>query len=355
MGQGPKLKRFGYSFALVAASFLVAAMMAEGLLRLRYAEPLRVPSPEVLAIQPHLRLDALVGFAWNRDVNADQDIVFSVMDAEFEPLSTDGFGFINHPDAIADRESGITVDIVGLGDSFMEHAAHTFYDFFHERGMQYYGMAVHRQAPPQYTAILERHALELKPRWVLYGIFENDFEESVDFEDWRASGLDWFTFHSGTWCGPSRKTTTLGRFQERHLAGSTGLYRVVLSRLRGDNATLAGPSDFEVDLVFDAAVRAHELARSAGADLLVVLIPGRGTAVVGSSPESEAYDTLLRRFAEMGTPVLDLREAFWAVADPASLYYRQDGHWNRRGMELAAEAIFERMGAGSGEHLKDLE
>lgn len=324
---------------LLLGSAALVFFLAEFTLRFRYAEPLRTPSDEILAIQPHLRLDPRIGFTWNADVSADGNIVFEVADAEFKPLSTDPLGFINAPEAIAARAAGGPVDIIGLGDSFVEHAAHSFYTFFAVQGFTYYSMAIHRQAPPQYNIILEDNGLPLDPKWIVYGLFENDFRETEDFYSWKASGLDWFTFHSGTWCGAPLAQTALARFKDEHFSGYGGLVNAIRTRFRGDKMSLSGPSALQVSRVREAVLRAAELAESSGARFLLLLIPSRATVVEGPTAESRAYDSVVEDLPAAGAAIIDLRDTFRAHPDPASLYYTLDGHWNGKGMDLAARAI----------------
>ena len=327
------------------ASCLLIFVLAEFPLRYRYAEPLRTPSPEILAIQPYLQLDSRIGFTWNTDVSADRGIVFEVADAEFEPLSTDSQGFINSPDAIVARAAGQPVDIVGLGDSFVEHAAHSFYTLFAAEGFAYYSLAIHRQSPPQYNTILEDRALPLEPNWIVYGLFENDFLETEDFDDWKKSGLDWFTFHSGTWCGAPLAQTALGRFKNDHLRGYDGLAQTMRSRYRGEKMSVSGPTSHQVSRVREELHRAAQLAEVAGARLLLLLIPSRVSVIEVPTAEAHAYDALLDRLASTTTTVIDLRETFRAHANPASLFYELDGHWNRTGIEVAGRAILRELNA----------
>ena len=316
-------------------------LLAEPLLRLRYAEPRRTATPEILAIQRHLQLHPAIGFTWNANVAPEQNIVLKVSDVEFRPLSTDKFGFMNHPDAIARQAAGEAVDIIGLGDSFIEHASHNFYEFFNSHGLTYYGMAVHRQAPPQYNVILQQNALPLRPKWVLYGLFENDFMETADFDHWRSSGLDWFTFHSGTWCGPPVATNALARFKDRYLMGYGGLYRVLHARVRGEKMTVSGPGQAEILRVVEELRRARDLASARGAAFALLLIPSRATALEGPTLESRAYDALLNELDDESMTVVDLRTPFVEHEDPASLFYTIDAHWNGKGMDLAAAKILD--------------
>lgn len=341
------LKKTLANALLFTASCVVVLVLGEFVLRLRYSEPSRTPTPEVVAIQRHLQLHPRIGFTWNTNVAQDQDIVIEVAGAESQPLSTGEFGFLNHPAAIESVKAGEAVDIVGLGDSFMEHASHNFHEFFKSNGLAYYGMAVHRQAPPHYNVILEDHALPLRPKWILYGLFENDFMETADFDRWRVSGLNWFTFHSGTWCGPPVAVSALARFKDRHLRGFGGLYHVLHARLRGERMTLTGPTRAEIERVLQEIRRANDLATASGAAFVLVLIPSRATALAGSSPESEAYDALLNELDGAPLTLIDLRAPFIEHETPASLYYEIDAHWNRAGMDLAANTILDAIGRNS--------
>jgi hypothetical protein len=255
------MRRKLINVVLFVASLAVTLAAAESLLRWRYAAPLRTPLPEVLAIQPYLKLHPELGFTWRENVGAGEGVMFKVKDAEFEPLSTDAGGSINHPDAIRRRNAGERPQVVGTGDSFMEHAAHVFHDLFAAEDIFYYNLAIHRQAPPQYTHVVESVAAPLRPQWIIYGIFENDFAETEDFDNWKKSGLDWFAFHSGTWCGAPLPPTLLGRLYENHLRGFNGLFRAVESRLRGERMSALGPSEASVARVKELTVAAADAAR----------------------------------------------------------------------------------------------
>ena len=70
------------------------------------------------------------------------------------PLIIDEYGFPNNPAAIEALKTN-TPDIIGLGDSFIHNGANLFFRFFKNQGYFYYNMAMHRQCPPQYNAILD--------------------------------------------------------------------------------------------------------------------------------------------------------------------------------------------------------
>jgi hypothetical protein len=262
---------------------------------------------------------------------------FALNDIEPAPLSTDEFGIINLPEAIQARRNGHSVDIVGLGDSFMEIAHKQFHEGFRDHGLFYYSLALHRLCPGQYNVLLGRHSA-MAPRVVVYGVFENDFSETSDWLDWQASGLDWFSYHSGTWCGPPVGVNPYTRFTHTRARGWYAFGRILNANLRGERMTLTGPSEKEIDNVIEAIKHAKTSANAMNARFVLVLIPGKQSAVSGNSREAAAYDALLHALPDI--EVVDLRAIFREHSLPKSLYYERDSHWNERGVGLAFEHIF---------------
>lgn len=156
--------------------------------------------------------------------------------------------------------------------------------------------------------------------------------------------MDWFTYHSGTWCGPPIETGNLKRVAKRNLRGFAGLLDAVRNRMRDGAMTVSGPTDWQVALVAARLSEAVRIAEKHGIALVLVLIPSRATAVDGETLEAEAFDRALNA-ASVGSVsgVVDLRPLFQEHDDPASLYYVDDAHWNAHGMELAADAILDRV------------
>ena len=332
-----KFALFNVIFIGLVASITLFSF--EVLLRIRYAEPIRQASSEVLAIQQYLQLDPDIGFVWKTDIREEENIIFDVRDIDLPPLSTDVNGFINPPGSIQALERGDPVDIIGLGDSFMEHGAHGFHTLFQNAGFLYYSLAIQRQSPPQFLNVLKKYAAPLHPKWIVLGLFENDFPETEDYDRWRESGMDWFAYHSGTWCGPPVPTDPLKSFYLDYFPGVDGLLRVLLGRLRIESISFSGPTEKQIERVVDLLAEIRQRTEAQGARFLLVLIPGRDTAIHGNSPASRAYDRIIEYFPP--TSILDLRPVFASVPDPATLYYREDAHWNAYGIEKAGNAIVE--------------
>lgn len=339
-GPRRRIRALTINLALFGATAALLAVTAEFVFRHRYDHMIRKQRDTVDAVQPWVKQHPELGYTWIENVKANDDIRFDINDIEPRPLSTDEFGVCNPPGAIAQRKQGRPVDIVGVGDSFMEMAANVFYERFRATDQLYYSAAIMRYCPAQYTDMLRSVAIPMKPMTILYGVFENDFLEIEDYDNWRRSGIPWFDYHSGTWCGPPTGVTPLARFLKRTTRGWSAFYRVIEARIWGERISTTRPSPGQVSRVRDEIADAAEIAHSHGIRFLVLLIPSKRTAIHGSSPESVEYDRLLR---ELGDSIqfLDLRPIFRAVPDPSTLYYVTDGHWNDTGCEVACQAVLE--------------
>lgn len=331
--------------AAVLVSVGLALLGAEVVLRFRFPETPWTPGPQAEAIEAALVPHPTLGFLWKPNLRWEENVRLPWADQEVQPLVTDGEGFRNAPAAIRARTAGARTDILGIGDSFVHDAAYVWHEAFARHRLAYYSRAMHRYSPPQYNVALRLYGLPLHPRAVVYGVYENDFLEAMDYEDWTRSGLDWFTFHSGTWSGPPGNPDAVERWFQRHVRGIYALYRSAAAGRRRD-AALARRKREIPSGVASYVLEARRLCSAQGVPFLVVLIPFKPR---GEPPrfENPAYDALASRLRESGVTVLDLRPTFAAQAAPRSLFYRVDAHWNRRGMLLAAEAIVAAL-TGSG-------
>ncbi|HEB53773.1 MAG TPA: hypothetical protein ENI87_11025 [bacterium] len=102
--------------------------------------------------------------------------------------------------------------------------------------------------------------------------------------------------------------------------------------------------------------------RDAGAELLVAIVPDKARVYPkrafadGRMPPhlGRRYADLVRRFEELGVPVVDLATPLAAAAgDPAGepLYYARDTHWRPGGALLASQAIAAAIEARFGDRL----
>jgi hypothetical protein len=329
---------------------ILAIVVIESLLRYKYKDTAYVPGGTVTRIQSYLTLHPKLGFTWKPNIKYDENIVIPWQDQVVEPLSTGWFGFPNHPRAIEALRKGRPIDILGIGDSQMQVAALDLHRFFWEQGLFYYSMAVHRYSPPQYNIVMKEYGIGTKPRWIVYGVFENDFEDVIDFDNWRKTDLDWFAYHSGTWGGPPVSVNPVVRFMKTHLRGVYAYYRATRQMIKRGllkaseghgvmtNAGVRLEKD-RVSRIYNYVKEAHDLATSHQINFVLLLIPSRGTMEPGSTFKARLYDELLKMLEGSGVWIIDLRHSYSEVPDPLTLYYHADSHWNKNGDTLAAEQV----------------
>jgi hypothetical protein len=341
-------KKIFFTFLLVLFGLVVGIICSELVLRLTILGNREYENKAVSFAMHHLRSDPDVGYLWKANLSVDDPPGW--YDQEVFPLVTDTNGFFNPAEAVAMRQNGTPVDIVGLGDSFIHGATYDFFQFFREKGLFFYNMSMSRHCPPQYNIILEKYALPLHPRWILYGIYENDFDETPDFENWLESSADWFTFHSGTWFGPAVHVPPWRAAFERFMPGLSMLEKRVRRQFglgppasyRQVAATALSERE-KAEKVADYIVRASRIAGKANSSFLCLLIPARDVDGDGKSGHDFHYTIITRILKEKGVPFLDLRRVFGHGPERRELYYVQDAHWNNRGILKTAQAVYRAM------------
>jgi len=264
--------------------------------------------------------------------------------------------------------------VVAVGDSFAVGVVPRSGNYLHllERALGDVGpvevvnLGVAGTAPADYLALLVDEGLSMTPDLVIAGFYiGNDFETrtrrlheysytaTLGRAVWRlGTARPAIPVASGTAAAYDDAAPTMprARFLEI-LVDRTWLYE-------RDAAPLAGRAHGAADILRQI----RELARRAGADMLVVLIPdemqvdaallaevararGRTPADFDITRPTRAITTALD---QAGVPYLDLGPAFAARAGQEPLYKPQDTHWNLAGNRLAADvmapAVRERLG-----------
>jgi hypothetical protein len=302
------------------------------------------PDAEIMTFQRYMKTDTRMGFLFRENLGGSEPVELKWADQDAATLTTDETGFMNSPSALKARRDGKRVQIVGVGSSFMQGAAGQLHDFFMDKGAFYYNMATPRQTLPQFTTAVKEFAIREKPDWILYDLNETSCELIEDFENWSRSGLDWFTYHSGTWCGPPQRP---GLPLLDHLPAAAALYHAIRRRIDPE-APIPKTSDEEtVRKALGYIVAAYEAAHSNGIRFLVVVIPGKWTTIYGKGDKWKTIGALLPLLEKAGIPVLNLLDTFAKEEYPQALYYEVDAHWNDYGILTAGVAISEYLeGAG---------
>ncbi len=319
------------NFIILFFIILILVVLFEFLARDFLNETMYLPGTNILNVQKYLKSNSEIGFLWKKNIAYSDSILLPWSDQIVTPLSTDSNGFRNLPAAIFSQQS---VDIIGLGDSFIHDASYIFYNYFDKKGLFYYNMAMHRHSPPQYNLILKEYAIKQKPKWIIYGIYENDFIESIDFINWKNSKMDWFRFHSGVWGGPETIDNLKEPYSIPLFKGSYAFFRLFYNKIK--SKYFAKNKVDGVKIVSKCIREAFVISKKNNIKFLLLLIPSKETLYSG---KSQNYDTLLNDIEDSGITVIDLRKYFSRCKNKDKLYYEIDGHWNEYGILEGAKII----------------
>lgn len=338
------MQKYGFSALLVIVSLMISVILSELILRFFLLDTKEYENEAISFVMKYLKADEDVGYLWKSNLHVPDTPGW--YDQEKFPLITDENGFFNPESAIRRKRSNVPVDIVGIGDSFMHGAAYEFYEYFNRNGLLYYNFSMSRHSPPQYNLILEKYALPLKPKWVVYGIYENDFDEVIDFENWRQTHSDWFAYHSGTWFGAAVHVPPWRALLETYAPGISMLEKRVRRQFNLGAPAYQRVQQLPVteqeksEKVFRYIEEAYRRTVESGASFLCLIIPARDVDAQGRTGRSYHYDYVVDKLKSRSVPTLDLRPVFNNSADRRNLYYKLDAHWNRIGMKMTEELIF---------------
>lgn len=276
------------------------------------------------------------------------------------------------------RDLGTTApfDAIVLGDSF------TFCDdvsvdrcwvrLLGERsGMSIASLGISGFSTLAEGRVLQQYGARLRPKLVILGLFPNDFNDNLRFNEWVTSG------HPDFW--EWRKAREGRGVIRGWLAGHSIIYRLFDAATRsgegkifryqknGLNLVLRTDRLFSDENRESARRAASELMRQAlidinraaaamGARFVVVLIPSKEEVywdVVRPDLSSSARVEVDGPLAivedvcrEQMIPACDLRPVFRRHArEHRQLYLRVSGHWNDEGNDLAATSVSECLAA----------
>lgn len=222
----------------------------------------------------------------------------------------------------------------------------------------------------QYTRMLVHYGVELRPRIVIWEAYAGDFHENVWFDRWLQSGggefYDW-----KIWADKVATTGKLGHvtrvkkwldsrsitfnLAKLAIAGVGYHYRSPTMDIvfgRPFNFTTEDPITMKGwELMQEAILEANDAARKQGAKLVITYFPMReeiyapllrGKFAVSDRGLGEPQRMISALAARQGMHFLDLTPGMAARGLAGEqLYFRQDGHYNKRGNEVIADLIAE--------------
>lgn len=275
----------------------------------------------------------------------------------------DRYGFRN-PDAIYARP----VERLLIGDSFVEGIClPDGRDLVgRARALQpaTAGLGIRGAGPLGELAILGRFGPAIRPRWVVFVLYEGNDWENLEHElryPWLRGALD-----RGARFGPARMPDALRERVDRIVAGwlaaapvsapaelrETNLLRNTLAlHQTWSQLGLGYPKVARRLPVYSRILaRAREIAAGWGGRVALLYVP-QTSRLIGLLPDGFVYDQVRAQVAaaaaENRVPFVDLSPAFLAAPDGLS-FYGADGHFSERGAALAA-ALIDKALRGEGE------
>lgn len=273
-------------------------------------------------------------------------------------------------------------DVVVVGDSFV---AEIWPSYLRNRtGWRIANLGVGGYSPPQYTEVVRRYALLLKPKFILYCLYANDAIESYSFQHWRQSGLSWFAFRgetrhnlsaAETWklrahCQIVRWSSIYILIQySRHVLDENSMAEVVRPLrystdrieigfrreiLTKDSNLASEVVQQGLEVIRNSLGEAAELCSEADVELIFLLMPPKELVyyealekVKGPDDPIDNLPAFYRKLEamceELGVETHDLTERFRAEATVAEevLYLDGDIHWNQAGSRVMAKVAAE--------------
>lgn len=331
---------------MFVASLLLAAALAEGLLRFALGPERLIPSaPETPALNER-------GNALRFYVRQQERKTFGGHDPW---LGWDA----GHPETRVRGRSSIAAPaagqlrVVALGDSFTwgnEVAAEE--NFAHlldvaDNGLQVLNMGVPGYGIDQMVLKYERHGAQLNPDLVILGVYVSDYERSTVGFTAAAKPLfkvagDGLELSNTPLPEPQEVIETVGR----GLQGQFYLTEFVSSRLPGARQPEAQFFD-QADALIERLLRRLQRGLSAHQRLLILHIPRGESFVDPDRFHQEMANRLRGIYATLSLGVVDLRQVLTASSPPEAIperFYRvresgSIGHLSPAGHAAAARAL----------------
>lgn len=245
-----------------------------------------------------------------------------------DTTQTDKFGMQNAREALVWE----AVDIIGVGDSYIDLAHEVFFKRFKARGVKYHSLATFGYGPGNYNVLMSEYGIKLSPRVYVYSTYlGNDPGDVRRYESWRASGKRWYEYNGGYVFPIERQGFFWG--WRLFISRAKSFARNLISRVKPDSyGVLRGfVKKDDAETVFEYIVQANEIARNQDATLLVVIVPRTPSHKPLLDPIAEKLVSLCAR---KSIQCLDLDPAFGSTGERDRLF-ASDGHWNEAGMHAA--------------------
>ena len=252
---------------------------------------------------------------------------------------------------------------VAVGDSFtfgmgVEHEATWVARLTNLARREIINLSVPGWGPQQYTRAVERYGTSLSPKIFFYGIYSNDFEDVLLFDQWirdpaYKQALESFLRTNSVAFNLWRLsgTNSNGGVEDIHLSGldvkfNSQRLKTVLNNQRSNFASAWSLTKREIELAMDYSQRA-------AATFVLLYLPSKEEAYWNLIKEkeislksfddgTEIFRTHILEFCKTRQiACLDLTLALRTrAAQGVKLYFPHDAHWTEAGNRIVAEEIF---------------
>jgi hypothetical protein len=246
----------------------------------------------------------------------------------------DQFGMRNVKEALQDE----TVEVVAVGDSYIEAASRVFYDQFDRQGAKFHALGIFGYGPANYNIVMKEFGAKLQPKVYVYSTYlGNDPGDVRRFESWRASGKGWYEYNGGYVFPIERQGLAWG--WRLFLGRAKGFARNLVSRIGPDSAAALRSMvrQDEAETIFQYVAGAKEIADQQHAELVVTIVPR-------TAHDKPILDPIAAKLTSLctakGITCLDLDPSFGDVSTRGRLF-APDEHWNDAGIEVVWKYLWD--------------
>lgn len=212
--------------------------------------------------------------------------------------------------------------------------------------------------PAQYTRVLEKYGLSLKPKVAFYGLYANDLADSIDFEQWlngreKRMGFRRFAKHHSVVYHLIRSLRRADRPSKRRISvDGTGI-KVNRKKLADPYEIGSHGFDGGWALTKREIIGAIEQSKRIGATFVLLYFPSKEevyrdliedgeNSLRSFKQERDRFMDATRRFCDNEQlHCLDLTPALKKRAlNREDIYFPRDIHWNEEGNRIVSEEIY---------------
>ena len=253
-------------------------------------------------------------------------------------------------DSIYDADKELLFKIRPHTDTVVDHPD------YHVRIKTNLNLGIPSQGPPQYTRILKRYALPLRPRVVFYGFYFNDLNSSNRFNRLQRNWLPvsrYMRQYSILYNLIHESRPQAATEEAEPAAGDGAQLNIVAEDVRRSLARQNRNFEQRWQLTakeIDDAIQAVHASRDTQVEMVMLYLPSRWEVyweqLKAQNKLADDLDidrlrrTVVEYCGQRKLPCFDLTAVLKREAQRGKqLYFPIDGHWNKEGNRIVAAAL----------------